>query len=67
MCHPFHPSGPCLQMHIVSTVSSHSGYREFGLSVTIELPTENKGKFKILFDTGIMFVIRNTKELLKIP
>jgi hypothetical protein len=35
-------------MNIVSTVSSHSGYREFGLTVKIELPIENNGKFKIL-------------------
>jgi hypothetical protein len=66
MCYPFHPSGPCLQMNIVSTVSSHSGYKELSLTVTIYLPIENNGKFKTLSDTGITFVICNSKELLKI-
>jgi hypothetical protein len=68
MCYPFHPSGPCLQMNNVSTVSSHSGYKEFGLTVTTDLPIENNRKFEIrvLSDTGIMFVIYNSKELLKI-
>lgn len=53
-------------MNIVSAFSSHLGYREFGLTVTIDFPIENNGKFKILSDTGIMFVILNSKELLKI-
>jgi len=61
MCYPFHPSGPSLQMNTVSTDSSHSGYTEFGLAVTIDLPTENNRKFKIFSDTGITFVICNSK------
>jgi hypothetical protein len=31
-------------MNIVSTVSSQSGYKEFGLTVTMDLPIEKQQK-----------------------